>query len=195
MCRRESTEPIDLQSSVDRLERRVRTQTRLTAIAIGACALAVLAGQAEPDEKPIEHLRVRALSVVDDAGVARVVLGSPVPDPVEGERMSPSHGMVINDAKGFERFGLGLKDDGSMEMGFDAAPGVGNDVNRERINLGVLPDGRAFLRMLDGNTRVKCFLRVDDEGAAWLEFIEWTDEGPKGMRRIGLEDRFDPIEQ
>src|SRR6266478_5382881 len=50
------------------------------------------------DEKP---LRVRSLEIVDSAGVARMRLGAPVPDPATGgtlsPRKSPLNGFQIND--------------------------------------------------------------------------------------------------
>jgi hypothetical protein len=39
--------------------------------------------------------------------------------------------MIILDPEGFERFGVGLMDNGQMGMGFDAPRGKGDDRNRE----------------------------------------------------------------
>jgi hypothetical protein len=69
-------------------------------------------------------LRVRSLELVDSAGVARMRLGAPVPDPATGgktsPRRSPLNGIQINDAKGDEFGGLGMMDDGSMTFCFDS---------------------------------------------------------------------------
>jgi len=69
-------------------------------------------------------LRVRNLEIVDSAGVARMRLGAPVPDPATGgktsPRRSPLNGIQINDAAGDEFGGLGMMDDGSMTFCFDS---------------------------------------------------------------------------
>ncbi len=39
--------------------------------------------------------------------INRMVMGAPVPEP-EGQRVSPMTGLVIRDADGAERFGVGL---------------------------------------------------------------------------------------
>lgn len=54
-------------------------------------------------------------------------------------------GMVINDADGYERFGLRLRDDGAVGMGFDAPRGAGDS---ERIHIVAESDGGACLRFL-----------------------------------------------
>src|SRR5258707_14733570 len=62
-------------------------------------------------------LRLRSLEIVDAAGVARMRLGAPVPDPAtdgkSSPRRSPMAGIQLNDAKGNEIGALGLLDDGS----------------------------------------------------------------------------------
>jgi len=69
-------------------------------------------------------LRVRSLEIVDSAGVARMRLGAPVPDPAMGgktsPRKSPLNGIQFNDAKGDGFGGLGMMDDGSMILCFDS---------------------------------------------------------------------------
>jgi hypothetical protein len=76
----------------------------------------------QPKAQP-EVLRVRQLVVEDDKGMARIILGSPVPDPqVRGKpskRRNPGTGILIADASGNERAGLGILDDGSVVVGLD----------------------------------------------------------------------------
>lgn len=77
-------------------------------------------------------IKTRGVIIVDDKGRERVILGAPVPDsPAEGKpRINPAHGMIILDPQGYERFGVGLMDNGQMGMGFDAPPGKGDDRTR-----------------------------------------------------------------
>ena len=79
-------------------------------------------------------IKTRGLIIVDEKGRERVIMGAPVPDPPkEGrKRVNAAHGMIILDPEGYERFGVGLMDNGQMGMGFDAPPekamtGTAND--------------------------------------------------------------------
>ena len=45
--------------------------------------------------------------ILSEDGFDRLVVGDPVPDPNIGRRIGPLLGMVINDARGFERTGYG----------------------------------------------------------------------------------------
>jgi hypothetical protein len=65
-------------------------------------------------------IKTRGVIIVDEKGRERVIMGAPVPDPpVEGrKRVNPAHGMIILDQQGYERFGVGLMDNGQMAMGF-----------------------------------------------------------------------------
>jgi hypothetical protein len=79
-------------------------------------------------------IKTRSVINNDNKGRERVILGAPVPDPEPAgypKRVSPAHGMIILDPEGFERFGVGLMDNGQMGMGFDAPRGKGDDRNRE----------------------------------------------------------------
>ena len=93
--------------------------------------------------------------------------------------------MIINDALGVERFGLGLQGSGRLVMGLDAPPGKGDDRNRERITLVADENGGSYIRFLDRTTSVPARLYLDDQNRVWLEFI-----GAEGneiiRRRIGL---------
>jgi hypothetical protein len=191
----------ELQRRTERLERRLRGIQ--IAFAVGILGLVVYActalpkAQAQRDALP-NVLRVRGIIIEDEHGRDRIILGAPVPDPSAGMRISPSVGMVINDTAGVERFGLGLKENGDMNMGFDAPPGTGDDRNRERINLGATGDGGAFFRLLDRRTLVPFRIYTDEDNRAWVEFLDFEFEGERATavtrRRLGFEG-WDTIQQ
>jgi hypothetical protein len=145
-------------------------------------------------------LKTRGVIIVDEQNRQRVILGSPVPDPpVEGrKRVSPGHGMIILDPEGYERFGVGLMDNGQMGMGFDAPPGKGDDRNRERLHFVADKDGGAMIRFLNRKTSVPGWLRLGEDDKLYLEFIDVQKDRNKVIRkRIGfsgeetIEESFD----
>jgi hypothetical protein len=141
---------------------------------------------AESQLPPI--IKARGLVIVDEQGRERIILGAPMPDPpLEGKRINPSHGMMILDAKGYERFGVGLMDNGQMGMGFDAPRGTGDDRNRERIMLIADPQGGASIRFLNRKTGVIGWLRLGDDDQLYLEFIDVQKDQNKVIKRqLGL---------
>ena len=165
---------------VKALERQVRA---LQAVAVGALMLAALVGlTARPgaQQASIDPLRVRQLVVEDAAGRARLVLG-----PLDPPPSTRGVGLRINDVNGIERFGLSLRDNGSVAMGFDAPPGTGDDRNRERINIGADEMGSAYLRFLDRRTNVIARMYLDEQNRAWMQFSDFT-QTPPVIRRYGL---------
>jgi hypothetical protein len=173
-----------LTTRIIRLERRVRLLGGIAlaaaVAAIGAATLPAVRAQAQP-----AVLRARGLIVVDDQGRERIMIGAPVPNPKEGMRSSPSTGLVINDAAGYERFGVGLFDDNRVVMGFDAPPGKGDDRNRERINLVADGAGGAYVRFVNRKTAVPGRLILDAADQFYLEFLDFP-EGKVLSRRIGF---------
>jgi hypothetical protein len=95
-------------------------------------------------------------------------------------------GLVINDANGFERFGLGLMENGNVGMGFDAPPGTGDPRNRERINVVADSGGGAYVRFLDRKTFVPARLILDADDRFYLEFLD-VKEGTIRARRLSFE--------
>ncbi len=129
-----------------------------------------------------DPLRVRGVIIEDARGRARVVLGpldSPPSSSIRG------FGLRINDLNGVERFGLSLKESGSVGMGFDAPPGKGDDRNRERINIVADENGGAFIRFLDRRTSVAARMSLDDQNLVWMEFADYMQKPPIS-RFIGL---------
>ena len=98
---------------------------------------------------------------------------------------NPRAGLIINDAAGVERFGLGLQDSGRLVMGLDAPLGKGDDRNRERITLVAGESGGSYIRFLDRTTSIPARLYLDDQNRVWLEFIG-AQANEIVRRRIGL---------
>jgi hypothetical protein len=175
-----------LQRRVERLERRLRffygTSLLILMLAIAGAMMQSGNAQRNPDAT---ILRARGIIIEDEHGSERIAIGSPIPDPKEGKRRSPLTGLVINDAAGYERFGLGLMEDGSVGMGFDAPPGTGDQRNRERINIVADPKGGAYIRFLNRKTEATGFLLLDEKDQFHLEFLDFS-EGKVVHRRIGF---------
>ncbi|MGI9077578.1 MAG: hypothetical protein ACR2G6_09650 [Gemmatimonadaceae bacterium] len=167
---------LDDSDRITRLERRLR---RTQALAVmGFCGVALLGAAAWRGQPPLHPVvRTRALIIEDSSGAARVVLSAPVPDSKGGARRSAATGLVINDAAGQERFGVGLNADGSVSMGFDAPPTTGSRVNRERLTLAVSRSGNGEIRFLDREATVRAHMTLFNDNAVALFF---TDYGPNG---------------
>jgi hypothetical protein len=130
-------------------------------------------------------LKTRGVIIVDEQNRQRVILGAPVPDPpAEGrKRVNPASGMIILDPQGYERFGVGLMDNGQMGMGFDAPPGTGDDRNRERLHFVADKDGGAMIRFLNRKTSVPGWLRLGEDDKLYLEFIDVQKDQNKVIRK------------
>jgi hypothetical protein len=135
-------------------------------------------------EEIMPVLRTRGVVIVDEQNRERVILGAPVPDPPkEGKRINPASGMIILDPQGYERFGVGLMDNGQMGMGFDAPPGTGDDRNRERLHFIADKDGGAMIRFLNRKTSVPGWLRLGEDDKLYLEFIDVQKDKNKVIRK------------
>ena len=104
----------ELQDRLASMEKKLRGHRRwfLAAVALSCVAMA-MAWTRVPQSQVV---RARSITIEDEVGRDRIVLGAPVPDSKEGQRVSPEVGLVINDADGFERFGLGLMENGNVGM-------------------------------------------------------------------------------
>jgi hypothetical protein len=169
----------DLTARLAGVERALR-RTRLLA---GAAVIGLLttwvggaAWQAVPQDQ--DRVQTKLLIIQDNEGRDRIVLGAPMPDGRDYV------GMKILNADGAEQFGLGLKTDGGVSMGFDTRPGVGNPGNRERLNMGVTAAGQGWIRYLDNETRARIFLRLDDGDGPVLQFLDWPDDQRILVRQI-----------
>jgi hypothetical protein len=110
-------------------------------------------------------------------------MGAPIAD--RNVAGNPRTGLIINDASGVERFGLGLQESGRLVMGLDAPPGKGDDRNRERITLVADENGASHIRFLDRTTSIPARLYLDEQNRVWLEFTG-TQANEMVRRRIGF---------
>jgi hypothetical protein len=111
-------------------------------------------------------------------------LGAPVPNPVvEGktkERRTPATGIIFNDAAGNERGGIGILDDGSMNLCFD-------DAKTERNCLFFMPKFGNGIAFNDASGESRAILYLDTNGAPHLllrddkgQTLVSLPEAPKG---------------
>jgi hypothetical protein len=132
----------NLHHRISQLERRWNLGIMACLLGVG---LMILTGWKQLPEGALENLRVHRLTVVDEQGTARLMLGAPLPDPMMGEkvqkRRSPFTGLLLNDADGNERGGLGTLDDGTMMLCF-------NSNGRERVCVFTLPKGMTGLMVM-----------------------------------------------
>ena len=166
------------------IERRVRHLTLIATLA--SVSVIVLGVSAWTSRSQSEILRARQLILEDGQGRARIMLGAPLPGMTDlGRELPPRIGMVINDSAGFERFGLSLRSNGSIGMGFDAPPGTGDDRNRERINIVATSTGGAYIRYLNRKTSVVGYLQLGNDDRLWLDFLEYSPDSVV-QRRVGI---------
>lgn len=112
------------------------------AVLIGLGTLAGLGIAAGGGQRTLslDHLIVRRLDIVDARGVVRLTAASPVPDPVMGgrtyKRKFSGSGILLYDANGDERGGLGVQDipGSAVAIALDHA-------NNDAIGWRVMPDG------------------------------------------------------
>ncbi len=176
-----NTDATHFAARLERLERTTR-RARVFAAAAGIGLLAAWVTGAARQQEPLRQdvIRARLLVIEDEQGRDRVVLGAPMPD---GRQYT---GMKILDPDGAEQFAVSLKPDGSVSMGFDTRPGVGDPRNRERLNMGVTTTGQGWIRFLDNRTRARMFVTLDSADAPWVQFLEWPDDQRILVRQIGF---------
>lgn len=98
---------------------------------------------AKPDQ---ERIVTRRIDIVDEKGVVRMTLAAPTPDPVVGgksyKRAFPVAGMVLFDAQGNERGGMGVADipGSAVVLALDHE-------NIDAVGWRVMPDGSVDFQM------------------------------------------------
>jgi hypothetical protein len=151
----------NLQKRAERLQRR---QSRFLVGASVLLAVFLLSAW-QSVQAPQENFKTRALSIVDSSGVVRLTLGAPVPNPiVDGKtrkRRSSATGIIFNDAASNERGGIGLMDDGSMNLCFD-------DAKAERNCLFFMPKFGNGIALNDASGESRAILYLDTNGAPHL---------------------------
>ena len=89
------------------------------------------------------HNAMTGMLVLNDSGFDRVAIGDSVPDPNIGRRIGPSTGIIVNDARGFERTGYGVltvRGNDRAVLGLDS-PGA------EALTLSVIDSGPVGVRV------------------------------------------------
>lgn len=159
-----------LKQRVKKAEKKASRARFLAGLAlVGLIGFAVL-GLAQVTGDFSNQLRTQRLIIEDSTGQERIVVGAPISD------RRPRVGMKILNSEGAEQFGLSLDPDGSMSMGFDVRPGIGNPANRERLNMGVTPTGQGWIRFLDNQTRARMWVRLDSTDKPLVEFWRWSED-------------------
>ncbi|HWY43005.1 MAG TPA: hypothetical protein VNX66_05880 [Candidatus Sulfotelmatobacter sp.] len=132
---------------------------------------------ASEEDKP---LRVRSLEIVDRAGIARMRLGAPVPDPVMGgkssPRRSPQNGIQINDANGDEMGGIGMLDDGSLIFCFDSR-------KAEATCMYSLPSGERGFSVTDNNGKDRALMEIKADKSVGVT-LNNEEEKPLAIVRV-----------
>jgi hypothetical protein len=167
----------ELRQQVAGLQRQLKGIRRMSAACLMLLTVATAAAWRR-GPRAQDPIRTRLLIIQDEQGRDRMFVGN-IPD------KRRQLGIAVQDSTGHERFGMGLKQNGAIGMGFDAPPGTGDDRNRERINMWADENGGAAIRFLDRTTRVKSLWYLDKDNRAWLEFSdrigkEWV------RKRIGF---------
>lgn len=152
------------------LKRQVRQmQVMLSTVILVVGAMALMSAQ--KSQEILEVVKARKIIVVDEEGVARVVIGQ---DPKDTQRRSRAAGITIHDGTGSERGGLGTFDDGSVIFALDAPVGVGSPM-RDRLGMGVWPDGSSHIMLIDNNTKGVAKLISDGNGNGGFQVFQWDD--------------------
>jgi hypothetical protein len=168
------------QQRISELERRLRRMQAAMAVMVLAGGACFLSGMARAVEPPSDEVRTRRLVVVDDKGVARVVIGQ---DAKDTQRRSRAAGITVFDDKGVERGGMGTMDDGGAVMALDAPQGVGSPM-RDRIGMMVTPDGAAQLIVIDNRSYGVVKLESQGDGRGGIRFYKWDPEAKKIHSRL-----------
>ncbi|RMD66575.1 MAG: hypothetical protein D6824_00570 [Planctomycetota bacterium] len=129
------------------------TLTRGAGVAQGAQPAQEQAGQ--PRNAVFDEIVARRIVVVDDAGVERVKIAAPLPDPILLGKRIPRGGSVsgvlLFDAEGNERGGYITSDEAR-----DVALTM-DEVGRASLHLGVGARGESHLTFSDGRGRFAAF--------------------------------------
>ena len=171
----------DLTTRIVQLEQRIQ-RTRIATVLLATMVVApwVIGATSRAPAQVQDVVRTRMLVLEDSSGHARIRLGAPLPDGRE------EVGMQIMSPGGAEQFGLGLRQDGAVSMGFDTKPGVGNPANRERLNMGVTATGQGWIRYLDNGTRARLRIALDTADVPSVQLMSWPNDHEILVRQLGF---------
>ena len=137
-------------------------------------------GYTRQEPEVFDSIRARQISIVDENGTVRLLLGE---DARATERRGRLSGLMVFDELGNERGGFGTFDDLSVVLALDAPLGVGAPM-RDRIGLLVGSDGSAYVNVIDNKTTVPVRLKTYADGGGGLEFIGYDMEARKATIRL-----------
>jgi hypothetical protein len=163
-----------LLDRIARLERRCRRSNAALA-SLGLCAVTALVVGLGPGEQPGDKPReivVTRLTLVDDAGQKRLVIGQ---DPKDTNRISRAAGLTLYDKAGFERGGFSTMDDSSVVMAMDAPRGVGGPMV-DRLGLKVHPNGTASIMLIGNDMHAPLTMTTDEKSNAVI-MLQGKDTG------------------
>ena len=145
----------ELTDRVERLERGLRWVLGAWILSIVLLASLFIATPKALTAPPSDRLSVRSLAITDGKGIERIRIAAPLPDPVENgkasHRRSPANGIQLNDAKGNERGGLSMLDDGSLLLCFDSN-------SSEAVCMYVMPSGERGFSVTDDKSKDRALL-------------------------------------
>lgn len=173
-----SREHLSIEDRIAGLERSLRRTRLALRTLVGGVVLVMIVGFTHAGTRTSDEVRTRRLVVEDDSGRVRIVLAQ---DPQGTDRVSRAAGMTLFDETGAERGGFSTMSDGSVVIGMDAPVGVGAPM-RDRIGLKVLPDGSAYVMLIDNQTRGVARLHSDGT-AGGVDVFKWDMEAKRAHIR------------
>jgi hypothetical protein len=170
-----------LEARVNELESKLRRRNLGTGMAWLAVIglLIVGANDAKPLAQAPARITASQITIVDDQGRQRVVLGQ---DPKDAQRRSRASGITLYDEKGAERGGFSTMEDGSVVFAMDAPAGIGAPM-RDRLGMVVGDAGQASIMLIDNQTRGVAGLYSDGSGGGGLQVYKWDMAGNERAHR------------
>lgn len=165
----------EMNQRVMLLEASLSRIRRLGAAALAPSLAVLVYACATPSQARVDRPRelvVSKLTVVDETGTRRIVLG---PDTVGAGRRSHAAGVTLYDRTGAERGGFGTMEDGSVTLAMDAPVGVGSAM-RDRLGMMVTPDGTAQVLLIDNQTQGQVRLTSNAEGEGAVQLFRWEPD-------------------
>lgn len=155
---------IALESRIARLEQRQRRAPFAHGLTLCIGIMVAAAGSTVASQRTqfFAEIRTHKLVVLDSLNRHRVEIGE---DDEDIERQHRQAGVVVFDAKGNERGGMGTGDDGSAVIALDAPHGVGSPMP-DRAGMKVAADGSAVIAVLSNSGEFAASLSADQDAGA-----------------------------
>jgi hypothetical protein len=128
-----------------------------------------------------QKLRLRELDIVDQNGRERIVIASPLPDPIMNGKSQHrtrivSAGVQFKGPDGNEQGGIALSDDGSFMFGID------DETGRERAHLYYIPKRGSGVYLQGENSKETVSLLLPAGGGP--PRLEMTDQSGRSVARV-----------